>query len=716
MTIGAAEFQVGTTAGPKIMTGAVDPSAGAGIVAPLGSVYYRTQSGSVQTWQKTDVANADWTLMSSSTAGIVEVDVTAPITGGGTSSVITIGIDAATDAAAGSMSAADKTKLDGLPTSAVPTSRTLTAGTGMTGGGDLSANRTFNVAANADGSISANAHDIQVGVLATDAQHGARGGGTQHAGVVAAGAAGFMSGADKTKLDGLPSSAVPATRTLTAGAGLTGGGDLSADRTFDVAANADGSIQVNAHDVQVGVLATDAQHGTRGGGTQHPAAVASGASGFLTGADKEKLDGLPTSAVPTTRTLTAGTGMTGGGDLSADRTFNVAANADGSILANAHDVQVGVLATDAQHGNRGGGGIHANVVAAGAAGFMTGADKTKLDGIAAGATDTPLATLAPVNVTKSAAAAGAGTTAARDDHKHDVSTAIAGLTVPGNAAAEGTATTLARSDHQHGIAAFGSSPNTFCQGNDPRLLPSPAVDGFFLGSSGTTPTWEEPLIPDTATFYLKDSAVESSALTTTQTGTGALGAVLQADAVLPGLFNATTGSTTTGRGSRAWQMSTNAWCLSASSRKMTYKYVGWQMPVLSGAADIAVTRWGFCDLVTGTPQDGVYFEFDANANANVLTVTSANSVRTATTSAFAPVAGSFYDWKIVITNNTTVSYYVRANGPAGGAWTLVGTNTSNIPSGVTRGFGFGLTIIKNGGATGTTPITLAYQTQLAYQE
>src|SRR5688500_9633790 len=83
--------------------------------------------------------------------------------------------------------------------------------------------------------------------------------------------------------------------------------------------------------------------------------------------------------VSSTRTITAGAGLTGGGDLSADRTINVGANADGSITVNANDVQVGILATDAQHGNRGGGGLHANAVAAGAAGFMTGADKTKLD-------------------------------------------------------------------------------------------------------------------------------------------------------------------------------------------------------------------------------------------------------------------------------------------------------------------------------------------------
>lgn len=84
---------------------------------------------------------------------------------------------------------------------------------------------------------------------------------------------------------------VPPGRTLTAGAGLTGGGDLSADRTFDVGANADGSIVVNADDVQVGVLATDAQHGARGGGTQHATATQS-VAGFMSAQDKTDLDAI----------------------------------------------------------------------------------------------------------------------------------------------------------------------------------------------------------------------------------------------------------------------------------------------------------------------------------------------------------------------------------------------------------------------------------------
>ncbi|RPJ82450.1 MAG: hypothetical protein EHM13_08885, partial [Acidobacteria bacterium] len=45
--------------------------------------------------------------------------------------------------------------------------------------------------------------------------------------------------------------AVQPTRTLTAGAGLTGGGDLSADRTFDVGQNATNLILVNANDIQL---------------------------------------------------------------------------------------------------------------------------------------------------------------------------------------------------------------------------------------------------------------------------------------------------------------------------------------------------------------------------------------------------------------------------------------------------------------------------------
>ncbi len=94
-------------------------------------------------------------------------------------------------------------------------------------------------------------------------------------------------------------------RTLTAGAGLTGGGDLSANRTFDVGAGT--GITVNANDVALSA-----------------ASIAS----LL----------LADTSVQPARTLTAGAGLTGGGTLAADRTFDVGAGT--GITVNANDVAV----------------------------------------------------------------------------------------------------------------------------------------------------------------------------------------------------------------------------------------------------------------------------------------------------------------------------------------------------------------------------------------
>jgi hypothetical protein len=97
-----------------------------------------------------------------------------------------------------------------------------------------------------------------------------------------------------------------------AGAGLTLSGS-----TFNVGAHADGSITVNANDIQVGILATDAQHGVRGGGTQHALAIAAGAAGFLSGADKTKLDNTSgTNSGDITLTASGSTANANGASLS----------------------------------------------------------------------------------------------------------------------------------------------------------------------------------------------------------------------------------------------------------------------------------------------------------------------------------------------------------------------------------------------------------------
>ena len=155
---------------------------------------------------------------------------------------------------------------------------------------------------------------------------------------------------------------------------------------------------------------------------------------------------VPVGGAVATTVLVAGDGLQGGGVLSADPTFNVAANPDGSIVVNPDDIQVGVLATDAQHGSRGGGILHA-LATESVSGFMSDIDKVKLNSIpadAAGLTESP-----PLSVSRTAASAGIGTEAARHDHKHDILTAAPAAVGISTASGEGTATTLARSDHTH---------------------------------------------------------------------------------------------------------------------------------------------------------------------------------------------------------------------------------------------------------------------------
>ena len=194
-------------------------------------------------------------------------------------------------------------------------------------------------------------------------------------------------------------------RVLVGGGGLTlTDGGAGGNATLDVVANADGSIVVNVDDIQVGVLATDAQHGNRGNGTLHTPFTAvldgfapasgGGTTNFLradgtwaappgSGAapDNAQYVVLALDATLTDeRVLVGGAGLTlTDGGAGGNATLDVGANADGSIVVNADDIQVGVLATDAQHGNRGGGALHALAVASGAAGFISGADQQKLD-------------------------------------------------------------------------------------------------------------------------------------------------------------------------------------------------------------------------------------------------------------------------------------------------------------------------------------------------
>ena len=134
------------------------------------------------------------------------------------------------------------------------TSVTLTAGSGLTGGGDISASRTFNVGAGTG--ITVNADDVALDTTSTR--------NTDHASI-----------------------------TLTAGNGLTGGGDISASRTFNVGAGTGISVAADSVGLDTGSTLN----------TDH-----SGVS------------------------ITAGLGLTGGGDITTTRTIDVGAG-DGIAVA-----------------------------------------------------------------------------------------------------------------------------------------------------------------------------------------------------------------------------------------------------------------------------------------------------------------------------------------------------------------------------------------------
>lgn len=169
----------------------------------------------------------------------------------------------------------------------VRTSRTLTAGTGLTGGGDLSANRSFALSA---GSIASLA---------------------------------------------LADTAVQPTRQVnTTGTGLTGGGDLSANRTIALAGQALAFNDFGGTGILI--RTGDAAFTSRSIAAGDGIGVTNGSG--ITGNPSIAVD---VTVVRTSRSVLAGDGITGGGTLAADRTIAV----DSTVVRTTGDQTVGGIKT-----------------------------------------------------------------------------------------------------------------------------------------------------------------------------------------------------------------------------------------------------------------------------------------------------------------------------------------------------------------------------------
>jgi hypothetical protein len=314
----------------------------------------------------------------------------------------------ATVSSAGFMSSTDKMKLDGLSYYTHPTGFENVPAAALTG-----ANVVSQVLVNTSGHTTG----VNTRVL-TAADIGASATGHVHA-VATIGSNGFMSYTDKMKLDYLSDYAHPTGFENVPAAALTG-------------ANVVSQVLVNASGHTTGVntrVLTAADIGASATGHVHAVAT-TGADGFMSSADKTKLNGIATSATANstdaqlrdraTHTGTQAISTVTGLQTALDGTVNITANqsiggmktftgtttfsglvnvnnelqvlstayVQGSVIA---DSTLSVASTISEGGSllssKYAGVSHVHAVATtGADGFMSSTDKTKLNGIATSAT------------------------------------------------------------------------------------------------------------------------------------------------------------------------------------------------------------------------------------------------------------------------------------------------------------------------------------------
>lgn len=231
----------------------------------------------------------------------------------------------------GSGTGLDADTVDGIQGSAfVQTSRQVLAGAGMEGGGTLATDQTIGIrGAGVVNAMLSNMSPNTVKGRITGSTGSPEDLTAANLISIISAADGPGSGLDADTVDGIQGTALTVnTRLVSTGTGLTGGGDLSADRTIALAANG----------VTNALLATMSPNLIKGrvaGGVGNvedltPAQVVTflqSADGASSGLDADLLDGLQaTDFVRTTRNINTSGALSGGGALSNDLTLTIGAN------------------------------------------------------------------------------------------------------------------------------------------------------------------------------------------------------------------------------------------------------------------------------------------------------------------------------------------------------------------------------------------------------
>ena len=189
---------------------------------------------------------------------------------------------------------------------AVPTTIQVIAGTGLSGGGSLAANRTLAVTYGTAAGTACQGNDARLSNARTPTAHKAthKTGGTD-----------ALTPADI--------GAVPTTIQVIAGTGLSGGGSLTENRTLAVTYGTATGTACQGNDARLSNARTP---------TAHKATHKTGGTDALTPAD--------IGAVPTTVQVIAGTGLSGGGSLAANRTLTVKYGTGAGTACQGNDARV----------------------------------------------------------------------------------------------------------------------------------------------------------------------------------------------------------------------------------------------------------------------------------------------------------------------------------------------------------------------------------------
>ena len=182
----------------------------------------------------------------------------------------------------------------------------IKAGTGLTGGGTLEADRTLTVKYGNTAGTACQGNDVRLADARTPKPHKA----THQTGGSDAITPADIGAADKTIQ-------------IKPGTGLTGGGTLEADRTLTVSYGTAAGTACQGNDARLSNARTP---------TAHKATHKTGGTDALTPAD--------IGAVPTTVQVIAGTGLSGGGSLTANRTLTVKYGTGAGTACQGNDARV----------------------------------------------------------------------------------------------------------------------------------------------------------------------------------------------------------------------------------------------------------------------------------------------------------------------------------------------------------------------------------------